>query len=105
MKSDSSIGLPLLELINNAKSSIDFAIYGIRGQDEILEALINAEKRGVLIRGLVDKDLDNKNYYSSTTKLINQFQNIKSDYITDLETARNKSTYFHKPFWDHSRVL
>ena len=42
----------LLELINDANKTIDFAIYGLRGQDEILQALINAEKRGVLVRGI-----------------------------------------------------
>ena len=39
----------LLELINSANKTIDFAIYGLRGQDEILQALINAEKRGVKV--------------------------------------------------------
>ena len=47
----------LLELINQAEKTIDFAIYGLRGQKEILNALINAEKKGVIVRGIIDKTL------------------------------------------------
>lgn len=44
----------LLNLINKAKVSIDFAIYGIRNQRAIFAALVSAKNRGVRIRGLVD---------------------------------------------------
>ena len=43
----------LISLINNSKHTIDFAIYGLRGQDEILNALINAKNRGIKIRGVI----------------------------------------------------
>ena len=43
----------LLRLINGAKSSIDFAIYGLRGQHDILDALKEAEKRGIAVRGII----------------------------------------------------
>ena len=76
----------LKNLIDNAKSSIDFAIYGLRGQDEILNALIYAQDRGVKIRGIVDKDIHNKNYYSDTYKLYENFNNIVDDFQYDLET-------------------
>lgn len=39
-KSDSDATLALLTLINNAKDSINFAIYGIGGKDEIFRAFI-----------------------------------------------------------------
>ena len=39
-KCDQEICKTLLDLINESKSSIDFAIYGLRGQPEILDALI-----------------------------------------------------------------
>jgi phosphatidylserine/phosphatidylglycerophosphate/cardiolipin synthase-like enzyme len=44
----------LLGAINAATSSIDFAIYGIRSQPAIIEALANAQARGVVVRGVVD---------------------------------------------------
>ena len=44
-KCDQKICKTLLDLINESKSSIDFAIYGLRGQPEILDALINNAAR------------------------------------------------------------
>ena len=76
----------LLNLINDAKSSIDFAIYGLRGQPQILNALIKAEKRGVFIRGIIDKTVDGKSYYSDTYLLERKLDNIKSDHQSDLRT-------------------
>ena len=46
----------LLKLIRTSENNIDFAIYGLQDQDIILNALISAQKRGVKIRGIVDKD-------------------------------------------------
>ena len=77
----------LLQLINEARTSIDFAIYGLRGQNEILQALVNAETRGVKVRGLVDKNIENENYYSDTHLIEKQLSNIKNDYFSDLKTA------------------
>ena len=76
----------LLSNIKSAKRTIDFAIYGLRGQDEILSALINAEKRGVVVRGIVDKDIGNKNYYTDTHLIDKNLRNIKSDHKIDLIT-------------------
>lgn len=44
---DSDAALALLAMINKAKESIDFAIYGIGGQDEIFMALVEAQKEGL----------------------------------------------------------
>ena len=78
----------LLKLINEAKSSIDFAIYGLRGQDEILQALVNAEKRGVKVRALIDKDLKNENYYTDTFLIERKLRNVRDDYLADKRTAK-----------------
>ena len=94
---DTEICTELLELINNSKETIDFAIYGLRGQDEILEALVNAKNRGVRVRGVIDKDTSNNNYYSDTYLIEKLFNNIKSDYRQDkkieklLKGRQNKS--------------
>ena len=40
--------------IDHAQNSIDFAIYGIRQQDEVFVALRDAQKRGVKIRWVTD---------------------------------------------------
>jgi phosphatidylserine/phosphatidylglycerophosphate/cardiolipin synthase-like enzyme len=78
----------LLSLIINAKSTIDFAIYGLRGQDAILGALTDAQERGVLVRGIIDKDISNKNYYSDTHLLETSLNQIKTDYLQDRKTAK-----------------
>ena len=74
-----SFGKELIKLIDNAKDEISFAIYGLRGQDNILEALIAAQERGVLVKGVVDSDVHNKNYYSDTKRLYEYFE-IVSDH-------------------------
>ena len=56
----------LLENINKAQASIDFAIYGINEQDKIFNALIKAQKRGVKIRWVTDLNENNKNIYYDT---------------------------------------
>jgi len=70
----------LLELINSANKTIDFAIYGLRGQDEILQALINAEKRGVKVRGITDKTLEGKSYYTDTHLIAENLKNVRNDH-------------------------
>ncbi len=87
---------PLLAAIEGAQQSIDFAIYGMRNQDAILEALIKAKRRGVRVRGVIDRDVDGGNRYSSTEKLIAALGDVKSDYATDLrrqEEERKKREF------------
>ena len=78
----------LLNLINNSKRTIDFAVYGLRGQDKILNALIAAKNRGVYIRGIIDKDTSGNSYYSDTHLIEKNFDNIKSDYYQDIRVAK-----------------
>ena len=77
-KSSTSFGDKLKELIDNSKKEICFAIYGFREQNDILEALINAKKRGVKIKGVVDSNTNNQNYYKDTFLLYRYFD-IKDD--------------------------
>lgn len=79
----SPIGKSLLDLINNAKNTIDFAVFGIRGQKVIQNALFQAKKRGVRIRGVVDKDIKNRNYYWDTVPFIKKLGNVRTDYRHD----------------------
>ena len=74
-----SFGEELVKLIDNAQYEISFAIYGLRGQDEILKALMDAQERGVSVKGVVDSDSHDKNYYSDTYALYKYFE-IVSDH-------------------------
>lgn len=76
---ETTFGKELIKLIKNAKEEISFAIYGLRGQDSILQALIEAKDRGVKVKGIVDSDSHNKNYYSDTKDLYEYFE-IVSDH-------------------------
>jgi phosphatidylserine/phosphatidylglycerophosphate/cardiolipin synthase-like enzyme len=69
----------LLSVINSAEESIDFAVYGMRNQQEILEALLAAKDRGVIIRGVVDRDSEGRNYYSSTDAWAEALGEIRDD--------------------------
>ncbi|MDA8981398.1 phospholipase D-like domain-containing protein [Candidatus Thioglobus sp.] len=76
----------LINLIGKAENSLDFAVYGLRGQKEVLNTLIAAKNRGVSIRGVIDKDVRGKTYYSDTYLLEDSFDAVKSDYEKDLNT-------------------
>ena len=97
-------GKVLIEKINNAQKTIDFAFYGLSKQDEILNAFINAQKRGVKIRGIVDKNIENKNDYSGTEYAIQKLGKniIKTDYKTEIEKLnkiKNKEIEFNYDFF------
>lgn len=79
---ENNAGLSLLTLIENAHESIDFAIYGIGGQDEIFNALVDAKKRGVIVRGLADATQDNINIYKDTDELAFALKTVKNDYLS-----------------------
>ena len=78
----------LIELIESSNSTIDFAIYGLRGQPYILKALERAKNRGVLVRGIVDKTTENKSYYSDTWRLERLITNTRSDLEHDRRTLK-----------------
>ena len=65
----------------------------MRNQTAILDALKAAKERGVTIRGVVDMDINNHTYYSSTPELIATFPQIQTDYETDKATYRQKKPY------------
>jgi phosphatidylserine/phosphatidylglycerophosphate/cardiolipin synthase-like enzyme len=93
----------LLELIQGAQTSIDFAVYGVRGQPEIIAALEAAKARGVRIRGVVDRDVAGKNYYRDTDEVARRLGNVRDDRKVDAalereETKRERSNkYAAKP--------
>ena len=62
----------IVKEINNSKSSIDVALYGIGSQDEIFSALKNAKNRGVKIRAVVDIS-KKSGTYSDSEKFIQEF--------------------------------
>lgn len=70
----------LLELIRGARISIAFAVYGTRKQTELLKALEAAKSRGVTVRGIVDRDRNGNNFYSSTNLWARRLGNVRDDF-------------------------
>lgn len=73
----------LIREINNAKYSIDFAVFGFSSQPDILKALLKAKKRGVNVRWVVDMTPWNFNFYGGTKYTLKILPNHKTDYQTD----------------------
>ena len=69
----------LLEQINNANNSIDFAIYGIAQQPKIIQALLDAKNRGVKLRWVTDSDIKGNNIYKEILSVQKMIPNYKTD--------------------------
>lgn len=99
-----SIGCNALKQeIDSAKESIDFAIYGINNQPQIINALVNAKNRGVKIRFVCDFNEKHGNYYPDTLEL----QRKIPTYNSDREYERNNQTaIMHNKFFifDNKKV-
>ncbi len=72
--------------IDHAQESIDFAIYGIRKQDEVFAALVQAQQRGVKVRWVTDMNEKEQNIYSDTYKLMKYLP----AYNTDFDAQKNE---------------
>ena len=86
---------PAARPVDGASTSIHFAIYGLRGQDEVLAALVRAQARGVIVKGVVDADIQGRNYYADTPRLLKALANFRTDQAADrrsLAAQRPSST-------------
>lgn len=83
----------LLRLIEGAKTKIEFAVYGFRGQSDVVRAIEAAKARGVQIRGIVDMDEAGVNYYSDTAGLMERLGTIRTDYEADRRARQAKRTF------------
>lgn len=78
-----SAAVSIIEKINEAKTSIDIALYGFDSQNEIYEALLSAKRRGVKIRFVVETTPIGTNLYSDTMRLFKDFE-VKTDKLPNL---------------------
>lgn len=86
---DTEVCTALLELLQGAQHTIDFAVYGIRNQTALVDALYAAQRRGVRIRGVVDRDREGHNYYASTDEVAAALgpDVVRSDHAAELAAA------------------
>lgn len=84
----------ILNNINSAKTSIDFAIYGYSSVPSIENAIKNAKARGVKIRLVYDIDTTDSNIYPNTNDLVKLVANTKNDSL-----SKEKSAIMHNKFY------
>lgn len=87
----------LVRLIDGAQSTIDFAIYGARRQSDILSAVVRARQRGVRVRGVVNRDWSNNNYYADTPLWEAQLGDIRSDYASEQRLNAADKPFYPRP--------
>ena len=87
----------LVGLIDGAQTSIDFAIYGARRQSDILNAVVRARQRGVRVRGVVNRDWSNKNYYADTPQWEAQLGDIRTDYAAEQRLNAADKPFYPRP--------
>ncbi|MDD3236934.1 MAG: phospholipase D-like domain-containing protein [Candidatus Gastranaerophilales bacterium] len=93
--------------INEAQRSIDFAVYGIQNEPQILNALIKAQKRGVNIRWVTDYTPNNDEYYKDNEKVMKLLPLYNTDKTsTPSAIMHNKFFIFdNKKVWTGSANL
>lgn len=69
----------LIDAIDNATTSIDFAVYGFNGCEEIIDALDAAQGRGVTVRGVVDSYNSGFYPYRATQTVIDRIGTVIAD--------------------------
>lgn len=69
----------LIAAIDNATTSIDFAVYGFNGSEEIIAALIAAKNRSVDVRGVVDSYASGGYPYRSTQQVVDAIVTVEPD--------------------------
>ena len=82
----------ILSGINNARETIDIAIYGYSSTPEIEKTLISAQKRGVKIRLVYDSSLDGSNIYPDTDVI----KKLIPNNISDIKSAEVKNIMHNK---------
>lgn len=80
-KCETPVCKALVEQINSAQSTIDFAIYGYSKIPALENALTNAQKRGVKVRFVYDSDENKTNIYPDTQYLAKILTNNNTDYL------------------------
>ena len=89
----------LLKEINKAEKEIDFAIYGIESQPQIINALRKAQQRGVKIRWVYDLDNKGNSSYKDTLALTKIIPYAQPDQVIKSDTERFSNTLMHNKFF------
>jgi phosphatidylserine/phosphatidylglycerophosphate/cardiolipin synthase-like enzyme len=87
----------LLDRLEGARTTIDFAVYGFRDQPAIVDALVAAQDRGVTVRGVVDANADGVNYYTSTAAVRARLGTVRTDEASDRDWVAAQRDFPYQP--------
>ena len=97
---DTSLCKELLSRIDNAKNTIDIAVYGYRSVPKIETAIKSALSRGVKIRLVYDLDRQGNSVYEDTANLADIIPNSVSDYTAQQSVKNSYSNIImHNKFY------
>lgn len=91
--------------IDKTENSLDFAIYGLNSQPEIIEALIKAKNRGVKIRWVSDFENKDVKYYPDIDKLKINLPDYNTNYQNNTKNGIMHNKFFifdNKKVWTGS---
>ena len=97
----SEICKEIISNIDNAKNTIDIAIYGYSNTPKIERAIEKAKSRGVKIRLIYDLDAKGENIYSDTDKFIK----LIPDNVNDKNSLYSKNTMHNKFYIFDEKVV
>ena len=86
----------LLDLIDGSTQTLDLAFYGFRRQTALLEAARRARDRGVAVRLVVDRTIDDRNYYDDTEAWVSAFHH-RTDLEVDVTQAGRQRSWGGRP--------
>jgi len=98
---ETSMCKEILRNINDAKTSIDIAIYGYSRTPDIEKALTSAIKRGVKVRLICDSDSAGKNIYPDTDLI----RKLLTNNMTDINSAEANSIMHNKFYIFDDKIL
>ncbi len=82
----------LIDQIDAATTSIDFALYGVGGSQQVIDALVAAQNRGVTVRGVMDTSSTGWYAYRDSETLINAL--APGSIVTDNDDALMHNKFF-----------
>lgn len=104
-KCSNEVCMEFVSLVNNAKDSIDIALYGWTTIPEVKQSLSNALSRGVKIRIVYDTKTKGENYYPDTEELVKNFTLTRSDKIDGNSLLTNALMHNKFAIFDGEKVF
>lgn len=104
-KCSNEVCTQFVTLVNNAKDSIDIALYGWTTIPKVKQSLTNALSRGVKIQIVYDTKTKGENYYPDTEEFLKTFAQKRSDKIDGNSQLTNALMHNKFAIFDGEKVF